>query len=125
MTTILFVDDHHAFRRVIAEVLRNAGYKVLEAATPADLDNVLERDPGPIHVLIVEAVLTTTNGSHIATRLQERYPNLPVIFISDYPPGELRHRGLLPEGAPFIGKHAGAEELTRKVEELVSANARA
>ena len=125
MTTILFVDDHHAFRRVFAEILRNAGYRVLEAATMADLENVLERDPGPIHVSIVESVLTTTNGSHVATRLREPYPNLPVIFVSDYPPGELLRRGLLPEGAPFVSKHAGAEELTRKVEDLVSADARA
>ena len=35
MGTILFVDDHHAFRTVFGEVLRLKGYTVLEAGTTA------------------------------------------------------------------------------------------
>ena len=69
VSTILFVDDHHAVRTVFAETLRSAGHMVLEAGTLADADTCFERQRGAIDLLIVEAVLTTTNGLEIAERL--------------------------------------------------------
>jgi DNA-binding response OmpR family regulator len=117
MSTILFVDDHHAFRTVLAEVLRNAGHTVLEAATTVDAERVAEHHPEPIDLLVVEAVLTTMNGINVVKRLHARYPGLPVLMISEQPQEKLRANGLLPEGSLFLSKYAGAEQLTSTVRE--------
>jgi len=119
VSTILFVDDHHAFRTVFAEVLRNQGHVVLEAGTTADADHIREFHPGPVDLLIVEAVLGTTNGIELANRLKTSYPGLPALYISTESPSELRAHRELPEAAPFLQKPFSAEEFCGKVEELL------
>ncbi|HUI79276.1 MAG TPA: response regulator [Bryobacteraceae bacterium] len=125
MKAILLVDDHHAFRTVFGEVLRLQGYEVLEAGTTADVDHITEHHPGPVDLLVIEAVLGTTNGVEVANRLHGRYPALPVLYISTEPASELRLHKELPAAAPFLQKPFSAEDLCGKVEELLRVKAAA
>jgi len=88
VNTILFVDDHRASRTVFGEVLRLKGYTVMEAGTTTDVDHIVKHHSGPIDLLVVEAVLSTTNGIEVAHGLHARYPELRVLYISD---GTLRN----------------------------------
>jgi DNA-binding NtrC family response regulator len=115
VSTILFVDDHHAFRTVFAETLRSAGHVVLEAGTKSDVDHLVEHRSGNIDLLIVEAVLSTANGVAIAERLQALYAEMQVLFISGESPEDLSGEGLLPEGAHFLRKPFDAEDLIAEV----------
>jgi DNA-binding NtrC family response regulator len=119
MSTILFVDDHRAFRRVFGEILRLKGYTVLEAGTTADVHHIVEHLRGPIDLLVVEAVLSTTNGVEVAKHLSARYAQLPVLYISEEPAGEISVHRELPTSAPFLQKPFAAEDLCGKVEELL------
>jgi DNA-binding NtrC family response regulator len=123
VSTILLVDDHHAFRTVFGEVLRVKGYRVLEAGTITDIDHLVQRHAGPIDLLVVDAVLTTTNGVEVAHRLSGRYPQLHVLYMSEERPCELSAQHELPAGAPFLRKPFTAEDLCEKVEELLGVRA--
>jgi two-component system, cell cycle sensor histidine kinase and response regulator CckA len=125
VNTILFVDDHHAFRTVFGEVLRLKGYTVMEAGTTADVDDIVRHHSGPLDLLVVEAVLTTTNGIEVANRLHARYPELHVLYISEERSLELSAHGQLPAAAPFLQKPFGAEDLCTKVQELLGTKAKA
>jgi DNA-binding response OmpR family regulator len=121
MAAILLVDDHHAFRTVFGEVLRLKGYTVLEAGSTADVHHIVERHPGPIDLLVVEAVLTSTNGVEVARQLSARYVGLPTLYISEECASYLSEHRELPAGAPFLRKPFTAEDLCGKVEELLGA----
>jgi two-component system, cell cycle sensor histidine kinase and response regulator CckA len=123
VNTILFVDDHHASRTVFGEVLRLKGYEVMEAGTTADVDHIVQHHFGPIDLLVVEAVLTTTNGIEVANRLHARYPELRVLYVSEERAHELSAHGQLPAGAHFLQKPFGAEDLCSKVEESLGTKA--
>ena len=125
MATILLVDDHHAFRTVFGEVLRLKGYTVLEAGSATDVHHIVEHHSAPIDLLVVEAVLTTTNGVEVAKHLSARYMGLPVLYISEECPSDLSKHRELPAGAPFLQKPFAAEDLCVKVEELLGAAATA
>jgi DNA-binding NtrC family response regulator len=125
MRTVLFLDDHHAYRTVLAEVLRNAGYKVLEAATPWETQHLLEGQPEPVDVLVIEAVLSSTNGSVVAKRVRERHPEIQVLFISDQPAEVLRKQALLPEGEEFLNKNLPADAMIAVLHQLVHDKAKA
>jgi DNA-binding NtrC family response regulator len=125
VNSILFVDDHHAFRTVFGEILRLKGYTVMEAGTTADVDDVVRHHSGPLDLLVVEAVLTTTNGTEVSNRLHTRYPELHVLYISEEPAHELSAHGQLPAGSPFLQKPFGAEDLCSKVQELLRSEAAA
>jgi len=118
MRTILFVDDHHALRTVFAETLRSAGYEVLEAGTLPDAEYLIQRRSGPVDLLIVEAVLTSTNGRKVAERLRLVQPGMRVLFISEEPASSLSGEGLLYEGAAFLHKPFSVEELLRKLQQV-------
>jgi two-component system cell cycle sensor histidine kinase/response regulator CckA len=121
MSTILFVDDHHTFRTVFAEVLRTAGHTVLEAGTVADAEQVVERHSGPIDVLLVEAILTTANGLDVVRRVQPSHPKARLFFISEESAEDLSHEGLLPKGALFLRKPFDASHLMAGLQELLAA----
>lgn len=123
MKTILFVDDHHAFRTVFGEVLRLKGYTVMEAGTTADVDDIVRHHSERLDLLVVEAVLTTTNGIEVANRLHARYPELHVLYTSVERAHELAANGQLPAGAPFLQKPFDAEDLCSKVQELLCTKA--
>jgi DNA-binding NtrC family response regulator len=123
MSTILFVDDHHAFRTVLSEVLRNAGHTVLEAATALDAERIAEHHSEPVDLLVVEAVMTALNGIQVVKRLHSRYPYLPVLMISELPEEKLRVNSLLLEETTFLSKYAGAEQLTLTVRQMTSPSA--
>jgi two-component system, cell cycle sensor histidine kinase and response regulator CckA len=119
VSTILFVDDHHAFRTVFAEILRTAGHTVLEAGTAAEAERVLERNSGPVDLLLVEAVLTTANGLAIVRRIQPRRPEMCVLFVSKQSAEELTKEGLLPHGAHFMQRPLIAQQLTATLRNLL------
>ena len=123
MATISFVDDHHAFRTVFGEILRLQGHTVLEAGTTADVHHIVERHLGPIDLLVVEAMLTTTNGVEVARHLSDRYPGIPTLYISEECAGHLSEHRELPPSAPFLRKPFAAEDLCGKVEEVLRARA--
>jgi DNA-binding NtrC family response regulator len=121
VSTILFVDDHHALRTVFAETLRSAGHVVLEAGAMADAERLVERQSGAIDLLIVEAVLTTTNGLEVFQRFQPVFPKMNALFISEESGESLHEQGLLPKGAYFLRKPFGAEDLIGIVQRLANA----
>lgn len=123
MSTILFVDDHHAFRTVFSEILRQRGSTVLEAGTRADVKHLTDQHPEPIDLAVIEAVLSTDNGVELARRVAIHHPRAKILFISEDAPAALRKSGLLPVGAPFLAKPFGAEEFCNRVEELLTAPA--
>ena len=119
MSTILFADDHHAFRTVFAEALRTAGHTVLEAGTPAEAERALERHSRAVDLLLVEAVLTTGNGLGVLRRIQPLHPDIRVLFISDRSADDLTKAGLLLPAAHFARKPFHADRLMAALRELL------
>jgi signal transduction histidine kinase len=110
--TVLLVDDDAAVRTVAAAMLDDIGYTVREANGGVAALAELDRD-GAIDVLMTDLVMPEMNGAQLATMVTERWPHLPVIFVSGYadPLDEawaLRH--------PLVRKPFSAIDLHRVVE---------
>jgi DNA-binding response OmpR family regulator len=50
----------------------------------------------------------------------ERFPDVPVLYISGYPGDEIQQRGLLGPGATFLQKPFSPDELVRRVREVLA-----
>jgi PAS domain S-box-containing protein len=78
--TVLVVEDEPAVRRVAVEMLRSAGYVVLEAAD-ADAALSLARDHvGPIALLLTDVVMPGKSGRVLADELVRSRPEVRVLF---------------------------------------------
>ncbi|HLI82953.1 MAG TPA: hypothetical protein VKV17_03495 [Bryobacteraceae bacterium] len=61
---------------------------------------------------------TTTNGLAVARRLERRYPEMRVLFLSAQPGADLRRQKLLPKGAPLLPEPVAAEDPLHQVKRL-------
>lgn len=82
MSAILLVDDNRAVRNSVGDVLRDAGYKVSEAASGSEALSLLERDA--FDLLMVDYLLPEMKGDAIAQMARKRWPTLRVAFLSGY-----------------------------------------
>jgi len=55
----------------------------------------------------------------LAHEVRNRYPRVPILYMSGYPRDEIVQRGLLDRDHPFLQKPFTALELTRAVDEVL------
>ncbi|MEZ6183605.1 MAG: PAS domain-containing protein [Planctomycetota bacterium] len=86
--TILLADDDTGVRALCLEVLRSGGYQVLAAAHGKAALLEAER-AAKVDLLLTDVVMPGLNGAALARQLRQRFPRLPVLFLSGYSPAEL------------------------------------
>jgi signal transduction histidine kinase len=117
--TLLVVDDETRVRQLVCRLLREAGYRVVEAEHPAGVLEMDRQGELSIDLLVADVVMPELSGVELAARLRERHPGLKVLYISGHEPGDLFPGGAPEPGAVFLHKPFRAEELLRQVQGLL------
>jgi signal transduction histidine kinase/CheY-like chemotaxis protein len=117
--TILVVEDDAQVRGVAGRILRDHGYRVLEASGGEAALSLAADDPIGIDLLVSDVVMPEMNGPELAERLREARPSLRVLHMSGYTSGigGPDPRLTLPE---LIEKPFTADELVAHVRKLLS-----
>jgi signal transduction histidine kinase len=82
--TVLVVEDEADLRTLVALLLRNAGYAVLEAASGDEAYLVAAHHDGPIDLLLTDLVMPEQDGFTVARRLRDARPGIAVAYMSGY-----------------------------------------
>lgn len=82
--TILLVEDDDAVRALIAELLRGAGYTVLEANGANTAIEMAERHRNSIHLVLTDVIMPGMSGGDLIVHLRALQPNLAILFMSGY-----------------------------------------
>ena len=118
--TILVVDDEDAIRRLVASILRQGGYGVLEAADYETAIDMYQRHQRGIDLLLTDVSLSGSNGCELAANLRRRQPRLEVLFMSGLSVPELdQFTGGPHEVWRFLQKPFGVTELLGKVQQFL------
>jgi two-component system cell cycle sensor histidine kinase/response regulator CckA len=117
--TILVVEDEQIVRRVVASILRNHGYTVLEAASGPEAVLVCDSHRSPIDLLITDVVMPEMNGRQLADVIASRRPGMMVLYMSAYTQDIISKRGVLDSGIAFLEKSQISSHLTKKVREMI------
>ena len=83
MQTVLVIESEPANLLALALILRSFGYTVLEADSPDEAVSTCQEYPGPIHLVVTEAVLGNENASELVARLQSLCPRIRALLISN------------------------------------------
>jgi signal transduction histidine kinase/CheY-like chemotaxis protein len=81
--TVLLVDDDAAVRATTAELLRQLGYAVREAASGPDALTLLGSGV-EVQVVLSDVAMPRMSGPALAREIRQRQPQLPVVFFSGY-----------------------------------------
>jgi two-component system cell cycle sensor histidine kinase/response regulator CckA len=117
--TILIVEDQKAVRSFTKLALEGFGYHVIEASTGKTALAAAKRYIGEIHLLLTDVVLPGMNGKLLSDKLKTLRPSLKVLFTSGYTADTIAHRGVLDEGASYIPKPFGPNEVAAKIRVLL------
>ncbi|MGA8057709.1 MAG: PAS domain S-box protein [Candidatus Binataceae bacterium] len=116
--TILVVEDDADVRSFIVEMLRELGYRVLEASDGPSGLRLLDTHRA-IKLLLTDVGLPGgMNGRQLADEAQRRKADLKVLFMSGYARNAIVHHGRLDPGVELIVKpftHAGLAAKVRRV----------
>ncbi|MBN8610567.1 MAG: response regulator [Deltaproteobacteria bacterium] len=118
--TVLLVEDDEQVRAVAAEILRRAGYTVLETGGPLAALAACAEHAGPVEVLLTDVVMPSMNGKDLAEQVRALRPQIRVLFMSGYTDDVILHQGL-EAGVRFVQKPLRPETLLRKLRDALDA----
>jgi len=116
--TILVVDDEPEVRANAARILRDCGYRVLEAADAASALVMASTATAPIDVLVSDVVMPGMGGPELAEQILDRFPDVEVLFVSGYP--EMEPLSPCLRGAPLLRKPVHATALITHVQHALA-----
>ncbi|WP_420849515.1 ATP-binding protein [Phenylobacterium deserti] len=83
---VLLVDDDHQVRATAAEMLRELGHEVVEAASGEEALQKVASGLSP-DLLLVDYAMPGMNGAQVADRVRQMRPQVQVLFATGYASG--------------------------------------
>jgi CheY-like chemotaxis protein len=118
--TILVIDDEATVRMLIVEVLREAGYDVLEAGDGAGGLKILQSNIR-VDLLVTDVGLPGgMNGRQVADAARKDRPGLKVLFVTGYAENAAIGDGQLDAGMQVITKPFRMGALENRVREMIA-----
>jgi CheY-like chemotaxis protein len=113
------VSDEALILRACRRILEHAGYRVW---TTTDVANAAEvvADAEAIDLLLCDALLAVIEGNKLAARLRRIYPQLSVVFLTDYLPGSEALASLDLGDAALLRKPFLADDLVDVIGEALA-----
>jgi PAS domain S-box-containing protein len=113
LETVLLVEDDEIVRRLLAEVLEHAGYRVLAAADGVEAVEMAGREP-LIDVVVTDLVMPELGGRAAAEQIAGIHPATRVIYMSGYTE-ESRALEAIAAETPFLQKPFDPADLLAKI----------
>jgi CheY-like chemotaxis protein len=117
--TVLVVEDDEAVRRLVLKVLRDHGYRALEAADGAAALGLCDSYPAPIDAIVTDVVMPRMAGGELVRAAGQLRPMAKIMYMSGHPEDVSARHAIAAERAPFLAKPFTPEQLLRAVDELL------
>jgi CheY-like chemotaxis protein len=116
---ILVCEDDEDVRAYSVEVLRDLGYKVLEAADGPAALALLRANPD-VHLLFTDVVLPGgMTGAVLAREAAKVQPAIRTLFTTGYARNAIVHHGRLDPGVDLLTKPFSYEDLSARVRDIL------
>jgi PAS domain S-box-containing protein len=117
--TILVVEDEAAVRLLASRALRESGYRTVEATHGGEALRILADRGASIDLVLTDVVMPGMGGKELQERMAALQLRKPVLFMSAYTGEEVRDKGLLRGGEPYLQKPYTPTELTSQVRRIL------
>jgi CheY-like chemotaxis protein len=101
---VLVVDDEQGLRDLICRTLRAEGFRTLEAAHGAAALELMETAADTVDLVVTDMVMPGMDGRELGRRVEQRWPHVPILYISAYDVNDIFRRGSPRNSAPFLQK---------------------
>jgi PAS domain S-box-containing protein len=123
--TVLLVDDEPVVRTMLAEMLKEFGYEIVQAADAADGLQQLKATPD-IALMVTDIGLPgNMDGRQLADAARALLPELQILFVTGYAKQSIADHGSLPPGMQLLVKPFTMDVFSAKVKSMVEEGAKA
>jgi CheY-like chemotaxis protein len=119
---ILFVEDEPLARNLFCQVLRNEGYRVIEAGDGTEALELLQTQH--VDLVISDVMMPKMQGTRFVEHLHSFHPGIPVILITGYL-SEVSGKNILQEVAEVMPKPIDLDVFRSTVKRLLPDSATA
>jgi CheY-like chemotaxis protein len=116
--TILLVEDELAVRTLVAKILRDSGYHVLEASHGVEALQIIQTFVDPPDLILTDVVMPQMSGLELIQHVRQRYVNINVLYMSGYSDHPALKQDML-TGTAFLQKPFTPEGLTDVVRQVL------
>ncbi len=116
--SVLVVEDEPIVRSLIVEVLKELGYRAIEAADGLEGLQILRGDRR-VDLLVTDIGLPGLNGRQMVEGARLTRPGLKVLFMTGYAENAALASGFLAPGMEMITKPFAMDSLARRIAELL------
>ncbi|MGN6374652.1 MAG: response regulator [Sphingomonas sp.] len=116
--TVLLVEDEDMVRAVAERALTRQGYSVMTAENGEAALELLENAGRP-DLLISDVVMPTMDGPTMVAHVRQRYPDLPILFMSGYAEEQLR-RSIDIDNVAFLPKPFSVQQLAEAARDALA-----
>ncbi|WP_250454753.1 response regulator [Caballeronia sp. ATUFL_M2_KS44] len=119
--TVLLVDDETGVRTLLAEILRDAGYEVIEANDGVEGLEVLQSE-ATIDIVVTDVGMPRMNGVEMIERARVSLPELKVLFITGYAQQQVSLEQQLDRNSHMLTKPFAMNALLERVAVVVKSS---
>ncbi|MEJ2690539.1 MAG: response regulator [Deltaproteobacteria bacterium] len=117
--TILLAEDDNYVLRLLVEMLQSLGYQTLSATDGEEALRVANEFQGRIDLLLTDVIMPGLNGRELADRLQEKRPELKIIFLSGYAADSIAHFKVRKERESFHQKPLSPRQILKAIRQML------
>ncbi len=121
--TILVVEDDKTLRELAVELLRDGGYRVVEARNAEEALRIMATSQTEIDLLLTDVVMPGKSGAELLRDAREGHPTLRWLFMSGYTDDVVTRQGMLLQEAFFLEKPFTKRSLLMKVHSVLHSEA--
>ncbi len=115
---VMVVEDEERVRAVSVEALKDLGYGVMEASSPAEALRHFQCGQR-VSLLFTDVVMPQMSGRELADKARQHQPDLKVLYTTGYTRNAIVHNGVLDAGTSLLTKPFSVDELALKVRKIL------
>lgn len=117
--TILLAEDDETVRTLTATVLRDFGYRVIDAVDGREAIEKFFASPGSIDLLLLDVIMPHKSGKDVFEAARQLRPDVEAVFISGYTSDVIDRKGIFEQRQHFISKPVSPFDLLRKIRTIL------
>jgi PAS domain S-box-containing protein len=117
--TVLVVEDQEAVRHLAITILKNYGYRVLQATNGPEAIALANGYKGTIHLLLTDIIMPSMDGRVLAKHMKTARPEIKVLYVSGYSEDKIGHGQLLDADLDYIAKPFTPTALAARIRQIL------
>src|SRR5262245_17794695 len=117
---ILVADDHRVVREGLKRIIEQSGEMTVVAEAADGAEVISKMAKAKPDVVLLDISMPGRNGLDVLKQLKSKFPNLPILILSQHPEDQFALRALRAGASGYVTKDSAGAELLAAIRKVAS-----